>query len=202
MSQSSRSEKPMAIDDVPAHKLRLSKPARFWRLIKATIDPRAWGHLIKIVNFYNYTHVTPMRKLTRGPNCSISPTAEFSNPERIILGARVRIGARCILWAGPGRGRVVIGDDVLFGPEVMITASGYRFNDGHPVTDQAMNEADVIVGADVWLGARVILLPGAKIGDGAIIGAQSVVRGEIPAMAIAVGTPARVVGRRKLREAQ
>lgn len=182
----------------PAHKLRLSRAQRLWRLIKATCDPRAWAHLIKIVNFYNYTHVTPLRQIRLGPNPSISPTAAFSYPERISIGARVRIGFRCVIWAGPGKGRVTIGDDVLFGPEVMITASGYRYDDGAPITDQASDEADVQIGNDVWLGTRVTVLPGARIGNGAIIGAHSVVRGDIPAMAIAVGSPARVVSERRL----
>jgi acetyltransferase-like isoleucine patch superfamily enzyme len=92
----------------------------------------------------------------------------------------------------------VIGDDVLFGPEVMVTAAGYRFNDGAPVTEQAMDEDDVIIGRDVWLATRVIVMPGARIGDGAIIGAGAIVTGDIPAHAIAVGMPARVVGRRQI----
>ncbi|MFW2541554.1 acyltransferase [Primorskyibacter sp. 2E107] len=186
------------VQDAPAHKLRLTRRQRLWRLIKGLLDPRAWAHLVKLVNYYNHTHVTPLRKVRFGPNPSISPTAGFSYPERIEIGARVRIGTRCIIWAGPGTGRVVIGDDVLFGPEVMITAAGYRYNDGQPVTDQASDEADVVIGNDVWLGTRVTVLPGARIGDGAIIGAHSVVRGEIPAMAVAVGSPARVVSQREI----
>ena len=108
------------------------------------------------------------------------------------------MGARCHLWAGPEAGRIVIGDNVLFGPEVMVTAAGYRFNDGHPVTDQAMDEADIVIGDDVWLGTRVIVLPGVTIGSGAIIGAGAVVTADIPAMAIAVGTPAKIVGTRQI----
>ena len=45
----------------------------------------------------------------------------------------------------------------------MITAAGYRFNDGSPVTRQLMDEQDVVLGADVWLGARAIVLPGVRI---------------------------------------
>ncbi|MEI4488205.1 acyltransferase [Frigidibacter sp. MR17.14] len=180
----------------PAHKARPSKAARLLRLLKSTCDPRAWAHAVKIVNYYNYSHVQPLRKIRLGPGANISPTALFANPERIEIGARVRIGSDCMLWAGPGRGRLVIGEDVLFGPGVMITAANYRFDDGHPVTDQAMDEADVVIGNDVWLGTRAVILPGARIGDGAIIGAHAVVRGEIPAMAVAVGAPARVVSQR------
>lgn len=181
-------------------KKRLGPLARAWRLLGGMLDPRAWIHAIKLVNYYNYSHVQPLRQVTRGARCAISPNALFSNPERITLGDRVVIGARCTIWAGPGRGRIEIGDDALFGPEVMVTAANYRFNDGQPVTRQAMDEADVVIGRDVWLGTRVIVLPGARIGDGAIVAAGAVVRGEIPPMAIAAGVPARVVAQRDIAE--
>ncbi|SMX46469.1 acyltransferase [Actibacterium lipolyticum] len=186
------------MDDQKAHKKRLSKGQRLLRLIGGVLDPRAYLHALKLINYYNYSHVVPMRKLSPGPDAAISPNAVFSNAERIEIGRGLRLGARCHLWAGPAHGRIVIGDDVLFGPEVMVTAAGYRFNDGSPVTQQPMDEADVFIGNDVWLGTRAIVLPGAKIGDGSIIGAGALVRGEIPPYSIAVGVPARVVGQRTL----
>lgn len=183
---------------VPAHKKRLSKGRRLLRLIGSTLDPRAWAHLFKLVNYYNYSHVAPLREARIGPGAAISPNVFFSNASRIEAGRGLRLGAHCKLWAGPAHGRIILGDDVLMGPEVMITAANYRYNDGHPVTEQAMDEADVVIGNDVWLGTRVMVLPGARIGDGAIVGAGAVVTGEIPPMAIAVGVPARVVGRREV----
>ncbi|MDV7145536.1 acyltransferase [Tropicimonas sp. TH_r6] len=182
---------------LPAHKQRLSKPARALRLLLSVLDPRAYLHAFRLINYYNYTHVIPRRKLTLGEKARISPTSAFSYPERIVAGARLGLGARTTLWAGPARGRIVIGDDVLLGPDILITAASYRFDDGGPVTAQAMDEADVTIGNDVWLGARVVVLPGARIGDGAIIGAGSVVRGEIPPYSVAVGIPARVVSSRR-----
>lgn len=187
------SSSPSASAHSPAHKKRLSKGRRLMRLLTSTCDPRAWAHVLKLVNYYNYSHVTPLRSLRIGPGAGISPNASFSNPERIEAGRGLHLGAHCTLWAGPRHGRIVMGDNVLFAPNVLITAANYRFNDGHPVTEQAMEEADVIIGNDVWLGAGVIVLPGARIGDGAVIAAGAVVRGEIPAMAIAAGMPARVV---------
>ena len=62
--------------------------------------------------------------------------------------------------------------------------------------DQPRVERSVVIGDDVWLGARVIVVAGVEIGDGCIIGASSVVTRSIPAGSIAVGNPARVVGRR------
>lgn len=185
---------------VPARKKSKSRAQRFLRLLISFLDPRAWAHAVKLVNYYNYTHVTPLRQVHRGPGCNISPNVSFSNPERISLGARVSIGARCTLWAGPAQGRIEIGDDVLFAPEVMITAANYRYNDGQPVTAQAMDEADVVIGRDVWLGAKVVVLPGTRIGDGAIIAAGAVLRGDVPPLAIMGGVPAKQIGTRTLPE--
>ncbi|WP_260926815.1 acyltransferase [Novosphingobium sp. 9] len=178
-------------------KRKLSRGQRFLRLLASTLDPRAWAHLFKIVNYYNYSHVQPLRSVRRGEGCAISPDAVFSHAERVVLGERVAIGSRCHIWAGNTRARILLGDDVLLGPEVMITASSYRFHDGSPVSRQAMDEADIIIGRDVWLGTRAIVLPGVTIGDGAVIGAGTLVNRDIPPMAIAVGTPARIVGERR-----
>jgi len=123
----------------------------------------------------------------------------FSNPSRIVIGDRVRLGSRCHLWAGHCDAQIRIGNDVLFGPEVLVTAATYQYHLGSPVTDQPMREGDVIIGNDVWLATRVVVLPGTTIGDGAIIGAGAVVKGDIPAMAIVAGSPARVVGQRDPR---
>jgi acetyltransferase-like isoleucine patch superfamily enzyme len=57
-------------------------------------------------------------------------------------------------------------------------------------------ERDVVIGRDVWLGARVMVLPGVTVGDGSVVGAGSVVTRSLPPGAIAVGSPARIVGRR------
>lgn len=184
----------------PIRKRTLSRRERLLRLVASVLDPRAWMHAIKLVNYYNYTHVAPLRSVTLGPGAAISPNAAFSNPDRISAGRNLYLGARCHLWAGPSEGRIVIGDNVLFGPEVMVTAAGYRFNDGSPVTAQAMDEADVVIGDDVWLGTRAIVLPGARIGTGAIVAAGAVVRDEIPAFAVAAGVPAKVVGHRHAPE--
>ena len=62
--------------------------------------------------------------------------------------------------------------------------------------NQPKLERDVVIGDDVWLGARVMVVAGVEIGDGCIIGASSVVTRSIPAGSIAVGHPARIVGQR------
>jgi acetyltransferase-like isoleucine patch superfamily enzyme len=98
--------------------------------------------------------------------------------------------------AGASTGRITIGDDCLFGPETLVTAASYRFNDGSPVTEQLMDEKDVVIGRDVWLGARAIVLQGVTIGDGAIVAAGSLVTKSVPPGAIVMGNPARIIDRR------
>lgn len=84
--------------------------------------------------------------------------------------------------------RITIGDNCKIAYDVMILDS-----DEHPVPGKGSSSAPVTIGNDVWLGARVIVLKGVTVGDGAIIGAGSVVLHDIPSRVIAVGDPARVI---------
>ena len=187
---------PRTTPDGPVFKPRYSRGAKLARLVGSLLDPRAYLHVLKLVNYYNYIHVQPMRRLTRGGGCAISPNVSLNHAERITFGRAVRVGAYCSLWAGPGAGRIVLGDHVMLGPRVMITAASYRFHDGGPVTAQAMDEADVTVGDDVWIGAGAMVMPGVTIGDGAVVAAGAVVTKDVPAFTIAAGVPARAVGER------
>jgi len=157
------------------------------------LDPRLVGHLVKVARSYAYTHVEPRRRMSVGPGLRMSPTASLRNGDRIVLGSRVHVGEGCFLWAGDTSGRITVGDDVLMAPGVFVTASNYTAVAGRRVADQPTREADVVIGRDVWLGARVVVLPGVRIGDGAVVGAGAVVTSDVPANAVAVGVPARVV---------
>jgi acetyltransferase-like isoleucine patch superfamily enzyme len=160
------------------------------------LDPRAWFQLLRLVHYYNYSHVTPRRLADIGPGVRMAPNVSLANGERIKIGAYSHIGARCSIWAGDSVGRITLGRHALLGPEVFITASNHQTEPGTPVMDQPKVERDVVIGDDVWLGARVMVVAGVEIGDGCIIGASSVVTRSIPAGSIAVGNPARVVGHR------
>ncbi|EPX77527.1 acyltransferase [Litoreibacter arenae] len=179
-----------------AHKKTLTPRVRISRFLLSILDPRAYLHGLRLLNHYNQTHVIPRRAVSFGPNAAVSPTCQFANPERITLGARAHIGAGCCIWAGPKLGRIEAGDDLLLGPNVMLTAANYRFRDGAPVSAQAMDEASIRIGNDVWIGAGATILPGARIGDGAVIAAGAVVTGSIEAGEIFAGIPARKVGQR------
>ena len=183
--------------DIGSRQAAPGTAARFVRLLLSSIDPRAFIHMFRMANYYNNSHVKPRRKVAFGNSPAISPDVIFANAERITIGDNVKIGSRTHLWAGPSTGRIIIGNDVLIGPDVMITAASYRFNDGSPVTSQLMDEGDVVIGNDVWLGTKVVIMPGVTVGDGAVIGASAVVTKDVPKFAIAVGIPARITGQRK-----
>jgi len=164
--------------------------------VGSVLDPRAWLHVLRLVHFYNYSHVGQLRRARIGPGAKIAPNVSLRSGERIEIGARAHVGAYCSLWAGD-ESRIVLGEDALLGPEVYITASNYEIAPDRPVMTQPHREADVIIGRDVWLGARVVVLAGVTIGDGCVVGAGSVVTRSLPPYSIAVGAPARIVGRRE-----
>ena len=92
--------------------------------------------------------------------------------------------------------RVSIGSNVLIAPGCFITDHSHIHRAGASIASQGCESAPVRIGDDVWLGAHSIVLAGVTIGNGAIIGANSVVTGDVESMAIVAGSPARVVGAR------
>ena len=96
-----------------------------------------------------------------------------------------------------GSGNVTIGDNFHSGIECMIITSSHNYDKGNAIPyDDTVISKDVVIEDNVWLGNRVIILPGVKIGEGAIIQAGSVVTKDIPECAIAGGHPAKVFKQR------
>jgi acetyltransferase-like isoleucine patch superfamily enzyme len=172
---------------------RPSALTRGARALRSVFDPAVLLHPLRIMHFYAYTHVRQRRLLTLGREVRIAPNVSFANAERIALGDAVQVGARCSLWAGRTASWIRVGPRTTFGPECFVTAADYGLAAGQRITDQPMVERDIIIGADCWIGTRAVLTAGISIGDGAVIGAGSVVTKDVPAGAIAVGVPARVV---------
>jgi len=91
--------------------------------------------------------------------------------------------------------RVVIGNYAFLAHEVVLAdsfSSRPPCSDGNDATNG--NESAITIGDNSWIGARAILLAGARIGEGAIVGAAAVVDFEVPPFSIVAGNPARLVG--------
>lgn len=107
--------------------------------------------------------------------------------------SRFSLGSRTIVlqmtYINPTK-PVVIGDDTGIGGHCLIFTHGSWLNilDGYPVTYEP-----VTLGNSVWLPWRVFVMPGTTIGDGSVIGADSLVAGNIPPGSLAVGSPAKVI---------
>ncbi|MBN1794079.1 MAG: acyltransferase [Candidatus Omnitrophica bacterium] len=108
----------------------------------------------------------------------------------------VEIGDFCTLVGAiiATNGRVSIGDYSFLAHEVLIADSFAAI----PGPNNRGN--DIVIGENVWIGARAIILSGARIGEGAIIGAAAVVDFEVPAYSIVAGNPAKIRGSVKTKQ--
>lgn len=143
----------------------------------------------------NYIHVGSDTMI--GPHCTLS--AGMVPGQVCISDPVVRIGDRCLIGKGSaivGHFSIEIGDDVWTGHNVYITDQNHGYEDiTRPISGQTMPEKPVRIGNGSWLGYGTVVLPGANIGEHVVIGANSVVTGEIPNHSVAVGAPARVIRR-------
>ncbi len=160
---------------------------------RSLLDPLTWVHSLRILHFYGYSHVREKRKIIMGTDQIFAPNVSIANGERITMGSRCHVGQWVCLWAGDSVGRITLGDDVLLGPSVFVTASDYGLVVGIPPALQPKNERDVAIGNGVWIGANAIITAGVTIGEGCIVGAGAVVTSDLPANTICVGVPARPI---------
>ena len=119
------------------------------------------------------------------------------SPERPVeVGAHSQINFNTVILGGEG---VTIGQRVMIGPNCTIAASNhdYRQTDTPVRFAGSLSEGPIVIEDDVWIGASVVITDGVTIGRGAVIGAGAVVTKDIPAMAIAAGVPAKVIGMRE-----
>ena len=127
-----------------------------------------------------------------GNNVNIERGAVVSS--KVKIGDNSGIGVNCVC-GGP----ITLGNNVMMGPECVIITSNHAFESTDiPMCEQGFQKTkEVVIGDDVWIGRRVMIMPGVHIGKGVIIGAGSVVTTDIPDWAIAAGNPAIVKKYRK-----
>jgi len=106
--------------------------------------------------------------------------------DKISFGDRVYLNINCTLLDG---GKIVIGNDVLIGPNVQILTVNHPMSSKQRLARTNLVQ-DVFVGNNVWIGAGAIILPGVSIADGVVIGAGSVVTKNLEAYSLYVGNPA------------
>jgi galactoside O-acetyltransferase len=108
----------------------------------------------------------------------------------------LEIGSHCSfnhnVFLGASGGEIVIGNDVLIGPNVVLRAADHQFSDpDRPIRLQGHARGKIVIGDNVWLAANVVVTSGVTIGNGCVVGAGSVVTQDLPPMSVCVGNPAR-----------
>lgn len=135
------------------------------------------------------------RKIVKecGNNVNIERNAIFG-PE-VVIGDNSGIGINCEVY-----GPVTIGKNVMMGPEVVIYTSGHCYERTDiPMLEQGTSKVkNVMIGDDVWIGRRAMIMPGVTIGEGSVVGAGAVVTKDVPAFSVVGGVPAKVLKMRKI----
>ncbi|WP_312264560.1 acyltransferase [Rivihabitans pingtungensis] len=115
----------------------------------------------------------------------------------LIIGARTVINSGCVLYTGNG---IQIGDDVAIAANCTFAPVNHEYRRRDiPIRQQGFrpSKGGIVIEDDVWIGANCVILDGAILRRGCVIGAGAVVRGEIAAYSINAGQPLTVIGWRE-----
>lgn len=114
----------------------------------------------------------------------------------LVIGENTVINSGCVLYTGNG---VRIGRHCAIAANCTFAATNHDFRDrDRPIVEQGFlpGKGGIVLEDDVWVGANVVLLDGAVLRQGCVVGAGAVVRSELPAYSINIGNPLRIVGYR------
>lgn len=147
----------------------------------------------RIFRKIRYLNCRPLFK-SCGRNVVIEPGA-YIPFNKVSIGNNSGVGPNARL------GAVKIGNDVMMAPDVVILSRNHNFSSvDTPMRLQGnADESPVEIGDDVWVGTRVVILPGVRIGRGAILAAGAIVTRDVPDYAIVGGNPAKVIKHRVSR---
>lgn len=121
--------------------------------------------------------------------------------EKVDIGRKIKFSAHISLANNSGigdscyfQGEVSIGEHVMIAPQAAFIATTHCFDSTQmPMNLQGSIDKGIVIGNDVWIGYRAIVLAGVTVGDGAIVGAGAVVTKDVPEYAIVGGSPAKIL---------
>jgi acetyltransferase-like isoleucine patch superfamily enzyme len=128
-----------------------------------------------------------------GTQVSITRPFVIFGPKQVEIGNNVSISAFFQLH---GMGNVRIGNRVMIASHVAITSLTHDHS--APLMYATGIKRPVVIEDEVWIGTHAVILPGVTIGQGAVVGAGSVVTRDVPANAVVAGVPARIIQQNRL----
>lgn len=115
----------------------------------------------------------------------------------LVIGAHVVVNSGCVLYTGNG---IAIGDHVAIAANCTFAPVNHAYKDkSRLIMEQGFlpSKGGIVIEDDVWIGANCVLLDGAVLLRGCVVGASSLVRGELAAYTVYAGQPLRAVGKRE-----
>ncbi len=151
-----------------------------------------WEKLLKFNKSTSYQEMQANLKDILG---KIGEGSQILPPFRCNYGKHIEIGQKSFINFGVSMidvGKIIIGDHVLIGPNTGI------YTAIHPIDPEIRSKGvqkarPIIIEDKAWIGGSVTILPGVRIGYGAIVGAGAVVTKDVPAMTIVAGNPAKAI---------
>ncbi len=134
-------------------------------------------------------------RLTCGTNVFIDRSVQIYGPENVKIGNDVHIQFGCSFFVSAKDG-LTIGDGCVFAHDVQILTRNHNYDSDdleYIPYDKRQIDRPVEIGEYSWIGARVTILPGVKIGRGVVVGAGSVVTKNVPDYAVVGGNPAKIL---------
>lgn len=149
-------------------------------------------HIVMLIPFH-VVRITYLKLFFRciGKGVAIMSNVDFRKPSNIEIGSYSTINKK-VLLDGRG-GKLVIGKCVDIAQEVNIWTLEHDYNDENY---KAIGK-DVFIDDYVWIASRCTILPGVRIGRGAVVATSAVVTKDVPPLAVVAGIPAKIIGSRK-----
>ena len=152
---------------------------------------------LKIKQIRNYLYKRRLKSC--GKDVVFCGGIKFHAPKGICIGSNVWIGEKA-RFSGD-RGGIEIGNNISFGPEVVIWSSNHNYDDPELLPyDKVVLPKKTIIEDNVWVGTRACIAPGVRVGEGAIIAMGSVVTKDVPSCAVVGGNPAKVLKYRNVEK--
>jgi galactoside O-acetyltransferase len=147
-------------------RLRLTTTIRGHRNIVIGDHFVSMGHL--------YLYATDGGYLQIGNNCSVNSNVQF----------------------GAAKGSIIVGDNVIIAPNVVLRAANHGILRSMPIREQASIGGEILIEDDVWIGSNAVVTSGVKVARGTVVAAGAVVTRSTEPYSIVAGVPARKIGER------